>query len=592
VTFVLLDNSLEPNGPSYLFANHREIIMAAAPEEVAPALARLESALAAGHHAAGYFAYELGLLLEPRLAHLLPVERAVPLLWFVVVDRREELTSGETAAWLDAHSGPYERPSFGAVSLDEASYLARFATVERMIAQGDIYQLNLTFRTRFQLEGSPIGLYRDLRRKQRVAFGAIIAAEQFTVVSSSPELFVRIGDGVIETRPMKGTAARAPTLLADAAVRAELAADIKQRAENLMIVDLMRNDIGRIAEIGSVEVTDLFSVETYRTLHQLTSGIRATLKPGVGLADWLGATFSPGSVTGAPKVRAMELIAALETEPRGVYCGAIGWLAPGGDACFNVAIRTVTVWPGGRAEMGIGSGLVADSVGTSEYAECLLKMKFLTDPPIALELFETMLWERVGGVYLLERHLARLAGSAAYFNIAYRRDDALQAIERATREAGPTRLRVRLVLGEDGTFDATAVALPPPASEQTVGYVVSAHRLDPRDPLLYHKTTQRTLYDGEYQRAHEMLGAGEVIFLNTRGEVTEGSRTNLFLERDGILLTPALSCGLLPGTLRAELLATGRAREAVLTLDDLATGTVYLGNSVRGLQRAEPIGKT
>jgi para-aminobenzoate synthetase/4-amino-4-deoxychorismate lyase len=587
VTYVLLDNSLDRGGMRLLFDAPPEVVVAHAPEDVAPALARIERALASGKHAAGFFSYELGLLLEPRLAHRLPKSRTVPLLWFAVVEAPRKLTDAQVLDWLEARSGDHAPPRLSSVSLDEAAYLKRFATVKEMIAQGDIYQLNLTLKARFEMAGAPEAHYLDLRKRQRVAYGALIATGDLTVLSASPELFVRVTDGAIETRPMKGTAARAPTLEADAEAKRALASDVKQRAENLMIVDLMRNDIGRISEIGSVEVTDLFTVETYRTLHQLTSGVRAKLKPDIRLRDWLPAIFSPGSVTGAPKVRAMELISDLETEPRGVYCGAIGWLAPNGDACFNVAIRTATIWPDGKAEMGIGSGVVWDSVGAAEYAECLLKMKFLTDPAAPIGLIETMLYDGQQGLYLEQRHRDRLRASAAYFGLPFDAKKIAKIFAGFAKRYGETRQRVRLVLGEDGEVRITETPLPPPDPQARLRFVISDARLDPADPLLYHKTTRRALYDGEHARAATEHGADEVIFLNLRGELAEGSRTNIFVERDGELLTPALSCGLLPGTLRAELLATGRAQEAVLTLSDLDRGTILLGNSVRGLVPAE-----
>ena len=589
MTYVLLDNSLDKRGLKLLFDEPREIVVAREPAEVASALARIEAALAEGKHAAGYFSYELGLLIEPRLAHRLPKERALPLLWFVIVDAPQRLSEQQAIDWLSARSGPHRPPRLTSVSLDETGYLSRFATVKEMIVSGDIYQLNLTLKARFEIEGPPEAHYLDLRKRQRVAYGAVIRTHDFTVLSASPELFVRLEGTTIETRPMKGTAARAPTLEADAEAKRQLATDIKQRAENLMIVDLMRNDIGRISEIGSVEVTDLFTVETYRTLHQLTSGVRARLRSSVGLGDWLAATFSPGSVTGAPKVRAMELISDLETEPRGVYCGAIGWLAPNGDACFNVAIRTATIWPDGRAEMGIGSGVVWDSIGATEYAECLLKMKFLTDPAVPLELFETMLHDGENGIYLEQRHADRLRASAAYFGIPWEAENIERAFADMRKRYGATRQRIRLVLGEDGGVGVTAMPLAPADPDARMGYVISTLRVDPADPLLYHKTTRRTLYDSEHAKAVKEAGADEVVFLNTRGELAEGSRTNIFIERNGVLLTPALACGLLPGTLRAELLASGRAKEAMLKADDLNDGGMFLGNSVRGLVAAERI---
>ncbi len=589
MTHALLDNSLDRDGLRLLYETPREIVVAHEPRDVEPALKRLETVLADGKHAAGFFSYELGLLQEPRLVHRLPKTRAMPLLWFAIVDEPQKLSERQVLDWLEARAGTHAPSRMTAVSLDEGAYLERFHTVKEMIASGDIYQLNLTFKARFEMEGRPEAHYLDLRKKQRVAYGAVIATDDFTVLSASPELFVRITDGIIETRPMKGTAARAPTLGADAEAKRILASDTKQRAENLMIVDLMRNDVGRIAEIGSVEVTDLFTVETYRTLHQLTSGVRAKLKHGIGLREWLPAIFSPGSVTGAPKVRAMELISDLETEPRGVYCGAIGWLSPNGDACFNVAIRTATIWPGGKAEMGIGSGVVWDSAGASEYAECLLKMKFLTDAAIPLALFETMLYDGESGITLKQRHLDRLKSSAAYFGMSYDARKISRVLAGLAKQFGATRQRVRLVLGEDGNVTLTATPLPPADPGLHMRFVISGSRVNPADPLLYHKTTRRTLYDGEHARAAKEHGADEVVYLNTRGELAEGSRTNIFIERDGALLTPALTSGLLPGTLRAELLESGRAREAILTLADVESGRVFLGNSVRGLVAAELI---
>ncbi|MEQ1713607.1 MAG: chorismate-binding protein, partial [Hyphomicrobium sp.] len=404
----------------------------------------------------------------------------------------------------------------------------------------------------------------------------------------SPELFFEQRDRVIETRPMKGTSSRAGTPEADAEARRVLATDIKQRAENLMIVDLMRNDLGRISDIGSVEVTDLFTIETFRTLHQMTSGVRARLDATIGLRGLVEAIFPPGSVIGAPKIRAMELIAEYETEPRGVYCGAIGHISPRGDALFNVAIRTPVVFRDGTGEMGIGSGVVYDSEGSKEYDECLLKMKFLTDPPKPFELIETMLHEPGKGIWLRDRHMQRLAASANYFRFAFDRTAILSALNDALAGRGTERLRVRLLLDEKGAAKITLSPQPPQPADALMRVIVSPSRLSSADPFLYHKTTRRDLYDREWQHYSETRSADEVIYLNERDELAEGSRTSIFVERCGTLLTPPLSAGLLPGTLRADLLASGRAVEARLTLDDLAGADAFwLGNSVRGLVRAE-----
>ncbi|MBL8564668.1 MAG: aminodeoxychorismate synthase component I [Hyphomicrobiaceae bacterium] len=595
-TFVLLDDSSGKGGRSLFFREPLEIISAHAPDEVEEAIRRVEVALADGHHVAGFLAYELGYVLEPKLASLMPESRKVPLIWLGVYGAPDVMTSAEVAGWLDAHALTHSY-QFTDVSLawNRDAYVSRFERVQEKIRAGDIYQLNLTFKARFKLTGSPLAFYRDVRQRQRVAYAAIVDTGEATVLSASPELFIEQHDRVIETRPMKGTAPRAGRQDADETQRRILATDTKQRAENLMIVDLMRNDLGRIAEIGSVSVTDLFTVETFRTLHQMTSGVRATLKEDVGFADLLRAIFPPGSVTGAPKIRAMELIREYESEPRGVYCGAIGYIAPASPeaprtALFNVAIRTPVVFRDSSGEMGIGSGVVYDSEGAKEYAECLLKLKFLTDPPKSFELIETLLFDGAAGYVLLDRHMARLAASANYFGFPFDSRAIETALANVVEGRAGERLRVRLLLAEDGRITVTAVPQPAQAPGSVMRYVVSPTRLNSSDALLYHKTTRRELYDREWQQFHDNAGADEVVYLNENGDLAEGSRTNIFVERGGVLLTPPLSAGLLPGTLRADLIASGRAREAVLRIEDLAAGSkVFLGNSVRGLLPAERI---
>ena len=592
-TFVLLDNSSGQGAPSLLFSDPVAIVAAQAPEEVKGALEGLEAGLKSGLHAAGFFAYELGYVLEPKLRPLLPEGRNVPLLWFGLYKEPRAMTETEVERWLTTHtrSGSYQFTSV-TCAWDSKAYQERFAEVQEKIRAGDIYQLNLTFKARFRLAGSPLTFYRDLRQRQRVAYAGIVDTGEVTVLSASPELFIEQRARVIDTRPMKGTAPRGTTPEADEEARRVLASDVKQRAENLMIVDLMRNDLGRIAETGGVTVTDLFTVETFRTLHQMTSGVRATLKTGVGLADLLQAIFPPGSVTGAPKIRAMELICAYETEPRGVYCGAIGHITPRGDALFNVAIRTPVVFRDGEGEMGIGSGIVFDSEGAKEYAECLLKMRFLTDPPRTFELIETLLYEPGRGYWLLGRHLERLEASARYFGFAFDAAAIRDVLAREVEGREGERRRVRLLLAEDGAITLTGTPLALPEPGPVMRFAVSETRLDSTDLFLFHKTTRRELYDREWRHYSDRLGADEVIYLNERGELTEGSRTNIFVERGGRLVTPPLESGLLPGVLRAELIASGKAEEAVLTLADLdAADAVYLGNSVRGLVRAERVSK-
>ncbi len=602
--FVLLDNSSGSDLPSLLFVEPTKVVEARRPDDVFAALAEIESLVRNGAHAAGFFSYELGYALEPRVSALMPQKQSVPLLWFGLYEKPIQMSGQDVEEWL-ANIALSESHEFSNVTLawERAEYQKKFAQVLEMIRQGDIYQLNLTFKSRFRLTGSPLTFYRDLRAKQRVAYGGVVDTGEATVISASPELFIELSNRTITTRPMKGTAPREGSVEADRQQRDILATDIKQRAENLMIVDLMRNDLGRIAEMGSVKATDLFTVETFKTLHQMTSGVSARLRKDVSLEQLLRAIFPPGSVTGAPKIRAMELIRELETEPRGVYCGAIGRFSPDETALFNVAIRTPTILRDGSGEMGIGSGIVFDSQGGNEYDECLLKMKFLTDTPKSFDLIETMLRVPGEGIWLLDRHMSRLSSSASYFGFRFDERAARTELQTAIKErrSDDDRLRVRLVLSETGQMNVTTTKLEPPdksntgsvcgvplGSNKIMRFAISQSRLDSRNPFLYHKTTRRELYDREWREFNDQLGVDEVVYLNENKNVAEGSRTTIFVDKGKPhLLTPPLTDGLLPGTLRAELINSGKAVEAHLTLADLASArAVFLGNSVRGLLRA------
>ncbi len=581
---VLLHDNLGPEGRNLLFAQPREVLIAHDAAGAWSALRRLADAGRDGLWAAGYLAYELGFLFEERLTPLLPDRSATPLLWFGLYDAPQRPSAAEISGLLDA--APQGRATGLAPALGLEAYRQAFDRVAQLIAAGDTYQVNLTLRAGFDLEGDPLGLYRTLAQSQKTAYGAYIHAGDHHVLSRSPELFVSGSGDLLKARPMKGTLKRGRTLADDAAGRTALAADEKNRAENLMIVDLLRNDLGRIAELGSVRVTDLFTVETFASLHTMTSGIEARRRPGIGILEILENLFPCGSITGAPKLRAMEIIHALEAEPRGLYTGSVGYIAPDGDFAFNVAIRTAVIDAAGRGQIGIGGGVVADSRAEAEYEEALLKLKFLADPAPPVTLIETFKWSQQEGYVLLDRHLDRLLDSAAYFALPVTRsgtEDFLAA--HAAAWTGP--MRVRLTLSETG-LDLTAVPLPP--SPEKFRFAIHPEPLDSGSLWLAHKTTNRAFYDVPRQHAHDERGLDELVFCNERGELTEGSFTNLFLEMQGRLLTPPLSSGLLPGTLRAELLAQGKVEERVLTLADLRSAeAIWLGNSVRGLVRAEMI---
>jgi len=587
---MLIDNSLDREAACFAFEDPCGEIQARDLSEVDAAIDALSLRIREGLYAVGYFAYEMGYALEPRLHPLLDAKQDRPLLRFALFKARHPLTSHEADALLASWTtGNYE-VSEPTVSMDNAHYSERFARIRDYIAAGDIYQLNLTLNGHFNLEGCQVALYRDLRRKQPVAYGAFMQFADMTLLSLSPELFLDITNGQALTRPMKGTAARGLTLEEDDSIRRWLANDAKSRAENLMIADLMRNDLSRIARTGSVQVRNLFSVETYRTLHQMTSDVGAELEKDTGLKVILQSLFPPGSITGAPKLRAMEIIHELEESPRGVYTGAIGMLEPNGNAQFNVAIRTLTLDAKGRGEIGIGSGVVDDSTADAEYEECLLKMRFLTQDVDDFDLIETLLYESGAGYVLLGRHLDRLEASAAYFHYPMRREMITQALDTEAGAFAPGMYRVRLLLHADGKITLTSTPVAAPDEGLHMTYTFSPHKTVSDNVFLYHKTTMRALYDNEHARVSAEFGADEVLFINERGELTEGSRTNIFMQFGNVLLTPPLKSGLLPGTLRGDLIERGQVKEAILYLDDIdKAGAIFLGNSVRGLVPATQI---
>ena len=568
-------------GPDF-FSDPVGTIAADEPHEVAEALSALENARKSGLHAAGYFSYELGYCLEARLKPLFPRRRDVPLLWFGLFRASSKLGPTQTHDWLErnARGRAYAGPLHFAETRE--SYASKFNRVQDYIAAGDVYQVNLTFPGRFAFAGDPLGLYRRLRLRAAAGHGAYVFDGARHVLSFLPELFFSIAHGMLTAQPMKGTAPRAVDKEEDSRLRASLGSSEKDRAENLMIVDLIRNDLSRIAVTGSVRAENLFAVETYPTVHQMISTVRGELRPGITPAELVRAMFPCGSITGTPKIRASEIIRELEPEPRGIYCGAIGAFSPDGDAQFNVAIRTLTL-SDGRGTLGVGSGLVADSQMSAEYEECLIKARFFSEERPAIALIETLRREPERGLIRGELHLERMERSAETLGLPFDREAALVAV--AVESIEPSR--VRLQLDEDGSLSAISRPLAATVPDQVWTYAVSEKCVWSGDALARHKTNWRELYEAEYSALNRSMGCDDVIFLNERGEVTEGSRTNVFIRRDGKLVTLPLSSGLLDGCLRRALLESGECAEAVLTLVDLEQAeTVYLGNSLRGLVRA------
>ncbi|WP_175876479.1 bifunctional anthranilate synthase component I family protein/class IV aminotransferase [Burkholderia sp. BCC0097] len=586
--------------------------------------AALAQDLRDGLHAVVVGDYEFGCNLERAQPGYAPLR-------FLLYARCERLSRDEVDAWLAQQDGGGTPTIAGvahvAKSVSREAFDAAIGAVHDALRAGDSYQVNYTYRLNFDVFGTPLALYRRLRARQPVRYGALIALPGGAwVVSCSPELFVEKQGDVLRARPMKGTAPRSADPGEDAAAAAFLASDPKNRAENVMIVDLLRNDVSRIARTGTVKVSALFSVEPYASVWQMTSTVEAGWCDGTTFAQMLRALFPCGSITGAPKYKTMELIDAIESTPRGLYTGAIGWLdapkdealpagaaasgaATGcGDFCLSVAIRTLTLdavegdgndTAGAdgtgtatvgrrRGTMGVGAGIVLDSVAADEYAECELKARFLTDADPGFQLFETTAATRVDGIRHLDRHLARLQRSADAFGFRFDADALRREIDaRCAALDGDGAYRMKLALAKDGTFDITAAPLKPLPAGPVGALLACEHGFAPTrasDALLLHKTTRRAEYDRAWQAA-EALGAFDMLFVNERGEVTEGGRSNLFVKLDGQWVTPPLASGVLPGVMRGVLLddpAFG-AVERVLTLDDVLNAEeLMICNALRG----------
>ncbi len=539
------------------------------PAEVADCLAAAEAAAQAGHYVAGLVTYEAAAAFG--LAVHAPDPEGLPLACF--------------AAYPPAHVRPVtpdlsnrtgDTVRTWAPTVTRADYLAALATVREAIAEGETYQLNFTFRLRAPFDGDAQSLFRRLVSAQDGGWSAWVDLGDHAICSASPELFFLREQGRLECRPMKGTAARGLTQADDQARADALRRSAKEQSENVMIVDLIRNDLGRVATVGSVEVTSLFDVERYPAQWHLTSTIRAEA-PQASLVELFAALFPSGSVTGAPKARSMELIRDLESTPRGIYTGAIGLLEPGGRAHFSVAIRTAVVNRVRKTvEFGVGSGIVWESRAEAEFDECQLKAAILTAGAPAVDLLETLRWDPVEGFILRERHLARLAGSATYFGFGALDGPAADALDAAV--AGRTTpALVRLTAGPGGVQVDVRDLVPLPSPLRVA---LAPTPVTTADRFLYHKTTQRQVYDDARQACPQ---ADTVLLWNEAGELTEGTEATVVVELDGVRVTPPVSCGLLPGTLRAELLETGAIVERVVPVDALGRATrVWLVNSVRG----------
>ena len=569
--------ALQDGRRSLLFEDPVEIVTIEKAQDVEAGLRYITSAVEnRGLFAAGFLTYEAAAAFN--LATHQPGPDSLPLLWFGLYEEWQELAS------MAMPYGSYRVGDWRA-ALDWPAYRAAIQAIKSYIAQGHTYQVNYTMPLSASFDGDPWTFYRDLTQSQQADYMAYLDLGRFVVCSSSPELFfVKDGDQLY-SRPMKGTARRGRTPAEDREQMEWLRNSQKNRAENVMIVDMIRNDFGRIAEVGSVEVPELFTVERYPTLLQMTSTVSARSRSS--LPEIMGAMFPCASITGAPKVRTMEIIKELEPQARGIYTGSIGYIAPGHKASFNVAIRTVIIdRKKGEATYGVGGGIVWDSEAEQEYQECFLKAQVLVRRRPSFELLETLRWTEEEGYFLLDLHMQRLAESAEYFDFPLD----LPAVNRLLKDLvpdldGPSR--VRLLAGKDGSIRLESYALERTQRERPLRAALAAEPVSPDNVWLFHKTTNRGVYEAARAACPE---ADEVILWNEAGELTEGTISNIVLDMDGRLLTPPVSSGLLGGVFRQHLLQSGEIEEKVLRVDDLhQCRKVYLINSVRLWQEAKII---
>ena len=594
--FVLLDDArAEGAAQAHLYEDAIAMFVAHRAEQVEPVLEAARTAqVEQGGTLAGYIAYEAGLAIEPKLAALAAARTgaAGPLVWLGLFASDTVLDPDDVPGWLAARSqgvaslGPLDP------QLSPGAYEQAFGTLQEAIRAGDIYQANLTLPLAGGYSGDPVALYAALRPAAQAGYGGLIFDGSHWLLSLSPELFVSLKGNEARTKPMKGTRPRSPDPATDAALREDLQQSAKDRAENLMIVDLMRNDLSRVAEAGSVSVEKPFAVESYPTVHQMVTTVHARLQPGNGALDLIRALFPCGSITGAPKIRAMQLINDVERDARGPYCGAIGRIDASGDAAFNVAIRTLRLTPiendRGKAVLGVGSAIVADSDSGAEWRETILKGGFARasghdrSAP-GFFLIETMKFDPEAGIAFLEAHLERMKASASELGFGFDRHSARNAIQALCFDLdAPARLRLTCARSGATTLEAAPLG---DAWSEPVSCAILPLPVDSGDWRLRHKTSDRAFYEDALAVARE-AGASECLLLRDDGLLTEGCITNLFVEKDGVLVTPPASLGLLPGVLRASLLAEGVAVEGEVRIEDLEHG-FFLGNAVRGLVKAE-----
>ncbi len=573
---------LKHSGQWLHFQNPEKVLRAERVEEVRPMLREAE---ASGLFSAGFISYEASPAFDPALkTHS---SEGFPLLCLGLFHAPAVLE--------DIEEAPTSSFEVGALSpsVSKSDFVAAIGKVKERIAEGATYQVNYTYRLNAEFSGDAWAFFYELVKAQKTDYAAFIEVGDYAICSASPELFFNLNNGKIISRPMKGTARRGRTFSEDWKQAEALRTSEKDRAENIMIVDMIRNDIGRIAKPGSVETVSKYDVEKYPTVWQMTSTVRGKLKPRIDanghecLVDIMKALYPCASITGAPKTKTMEIIRSLETAPRKIYTGSIGFMTPQGEACFNVAIRTALIdCEAGTLEYGVGGGIVWDSDAEAEYQETLTKARVLTQPRPEFKLLETMLWEPESGVFLLDEHLQRLAKSAAYFDVPL---DIYAIQTELDRVFGDVPQKIRLLVSREGIFEVQCSNASPPDGRGNdtipMRVVLAKEPIDSQDIFLFHKTTHRMVHESAKA---DFPDCDDVILWNERGEVTEGCIANVVIRKNGQLLTPPVECGLLAGTFREYLLKAGEIKESIISVEDLkAADEVFLINSVRKWQRAE-----
>ncbi|MFW6129759.1 MAG: aminodeoxychorismate synthase component I [Atribacterota bacterium] len=570
------------NNKSYYFTDPIKILTLDSHKEMNDYFSKIQK-LSKRYYIAGFLSYELGYLFEDIFRY--KKHSGFPLAVFMVFNQ-PAVYDHIKKKYISHH---FKYPKYSGYSLKDLhinlpknQYINKVNKIKKHIQKGDIYQANYTLKYKFNFNGEPLDLYRDLKQKQSVGYNSFMRFGDCSIVSISPELFFYKNKKYIKVKPMKGTIKRGKNIQQDRNNMVFLSKDKKNRSENVMIVDLLRNDLSRISEYGSVKVPALFEVEKYETLFQMTSTIESELKRDISIYDIIKNIFPSGSVTGAPKIKSMQILKDIEKEERKAYCGGVGYFTPLGEAKFNVAIRTILI-DKNEGEMGIGGGIVYDSDPESEYEECKIKAKFLTmEKPKEFKIIETLLYDKK--FMDIDSHLNRMEDSAEYFNFKYNRDKIKTGLNKLRENLNHGKYKIRILLNKNGEIKIERARVK---DTSKLMIIISNHKTDPEDVFLFHKTTNRNIYDKELEKARKK-GFYDVIFFNKYNQLTEGAVTSIYIEKNGIKYTPKINCGLLNGTIRKKLIKEGKVEEKVLYLRDLKEAeNIYISNSIIGFRKAQ-----